>query len=79
MTWNCSNLLRGAKELALVNLLVSNRVDVMVLTETELPPLVALSFAVDGYTSYLSPPSAYLDKHRVIILVRSTLATATKS
>jgi hypothetical protein len=38
--------------------------------------LVALSFAVDGYTSYLSPPSAYLDKHRVIILVRSTLATA---
>jgi hypothetical protein len=34
MTWNCLNLLCGAKELALVNLLVSNRVDVMVLTET---------------------------------------------
>jgi hypothetical protein len=72
MTWNAANLTHPGRELALVNPLVSNRADVMVVTEAELPSLLAASLAVPGYTSFLSPMSAYLDKCRVLTLVRSS-------
>jgi exonuclease III len=76
MTWNASNLTHGSRELALVNLLSSHRMDVMVVTETELPVLLAPSFKVLGYTAFLSPQSKYLDKHRVMTLVKSSLAVS---
>jgi hypothetical protein len=76
MTWIASNLTHGGRELALVNLLTSNRVDVMVVTETELPVLLAPLFAVPGYTAFLSSQSKYLDKHRVMTLVKSSLAVS---
>jgi hypothetical protein len=74
MTWNAANLTHHGRELALFNLLVSNHVDVMVVTEAELPTLTAALFALPGYTSFLSQTSAYLDKCRVVTLVRSPLA-----
>jgi hypothetical protein len=74
MTWNASNLTHSGRELGLVNLLASNRADIMVVTETELPELLAPMFAVPGYTAFLSPQSKYLDKHRVMTLVKSNLA-----
>jgi hypothetical protein len=54
MTWNAANLTHHGRELALFNLLVSNHVDVMVVTEAELPTLTAASFALPGYTHPLT-------------------------
>ena len=48
--------------------------DVAAITETELGPECAETFAVAGYTTFL--PAAPTDKVRVLILVRSSLSTA---
>jgi hypothetical protein len=73
LTWNAANLARGTKELALSHLLVSNNVDVAVITETELPAPSAVVFSINGYTTYLPLvlPGA---KTRVLTLVKSNLA-----
>jgi hypothetical protein len=47
MTWNAAGILTFGKELALVNLLQSNGVDVMAISEAKIPASAA-EFAVDG-------------------------------
>jgi hypothetical protein len=45
--WNANNLARGTKKLALDHLLVSNNVNVAVITETELPAPSAVVFSIE--------------------------------
>jgi hypothetical protein len=69
-----SNLTHSGRELALVNLLALNRATIKAVTETELPVLLVPLFSVPGYTAFLLPQSEYLDKHRVMTLVKLSLA-----
>jgi hypothetical protein len=73
LTWNAANLARGTKELALSHLLVSNNVDVAVITETELPAPLAVVFSIGGYTTYLPLVLPGVKTH-VLTLVKSNLA-----
>jgi hypothetical protein len=51
MTWNSNSLLSGSRELAFSNLLKNNNIDVLVVTETEIPALSA-PFATTGYFTF---------------------------
>jgi hypothetical protein len=73
MTWNAANLARGVKELSLSHLLNINNVDVAIITEAELPTMMATTFSVDGYTPFL-PVVGPTEKTRVLALVKSVLA-----
>jgi exonuclease III len=77
MTWNASNLTRGSKELALLNLLRDNSIDVAVVTETEVPEAHG-AFDVSGYVSFL-PLIGTGGKFRVIVYVRADVATASNA
>jgi hypothetical protein len=59
----------------LVNLLVKTGAEVCVITEAEVPSKTSPSFAVDGYTPFHPPPSS-TGKYRVLLLVKSSLATS---
>jgi hypothetical protein len=81
MTWNAEEILSNGRELALLNLLNDNDVHVGIVTETEIPSSGHGDFNVEGYHSYLPlSPSELLTtaKYRVVVLVRSALATMTK-
>jgi hypothetical protein len=73
MMWNANSLLSGSRELALAYLLDNNSVDVMVVTETEIPDLSA-PFATAGYVTFFLLVRAK-EKTRTIMLVRASLAT----
>jgi hypothetical protein len=68
------------RELALLNLLTANDVDIGIITEAEIPASSHGNFNVEGYHSYLPHPFNLLKagKYRVVALVRSALATSTK-
>jgi hypothetical protein len=80
MAWNSEGILSSGRELALLNLLTDNDVDISIVTETEIPASSHGDFNVEGYHSYLRQASELLKtaKYRVVVLVRSALATATK-
>ncbi len=78
ITWNAANLLRGqTKELSLLHLLSTNKVDIAIITEAEMPETFAASFAVDGYTSF--PAKARNGKVRLIVLIKTSLAVESKA
>ncbi|XP_059083697.1 uncharacterized protein LOC131880977, partial [Tigriopus californicus] len=64
----------ATKELALINLLVSNDVDVLFVTEAELEPEAAACFAVRDYVTFLPPITLEGQKVRVLALVKSVAA-----
>jgi endonuclease/exonuclease/phosphatase family metal-dependent hydrolase len=81
MTWNAEGILSGGRELALLNLLTANEVDVGIITETEIPASSHGDFNVEGYHTFL--PVSHLellktDKYRVMVVVRSAMAALTK-
>jgi hypothetical protein len=79
MTWNAEGILSNGRELALLNLLNDN--DVGIVTETEIPSSSHGDYNVEGCHSYLPlSPSKLLKtaKYRVVVLVRSSLATVAK-
>jgi hypothetical protein len=81
MTWNSEGILSSGRELAHLNLLNDNDVDVGIITETEIPSSSQGDYNVEGYHSYIPlAPSELLKttKYRVVVLVQLTLATATK-
>jgi hypothetical protein len=81
MTWNSEGILSSGRELALLNLLNDNNVDVGIVTETEIHSRGQGEYNVEGYHSYLPlAPSELLKtaQYRVVVLVRSALATARK-
>jgi hypothetical protein len=53
MTWNAEGILSGGRELALLNLLTANDVDVGIITETEIPTSSHRDFNVEGYHTFL--------------------------
>jgi hypothetical protein len=73
LNWNANNINCSGRELALANLLAVNDVDIASITETELNASSPL-FEMDGYTTFapLVDPGA---KTRVLLLIRSTIAT----
>jgi endonuclease/exonuclease/phosphatase (EEP) superfamily protein YafD len=75
LTWNVNGLLNQGSELTLVNLLEATGADVATITETELPHMSA-TFSISGYTTFYPLAEG---KVRAIILVRTTLATATNA
>jgi hypothetical protein len=77
LTWNAENLTAGTKELALVDLLETNKVSVAVITETEVPMSSGM-FNVAGYVSFV-PLLTAGDKYRVIVYVRCDVALATNA
>jgi hypothetical protein len=80
MTRNSEGIFCKGRELALSNLLVANDVDVMIITEAEIPAGSQGNFNVEGYTSFL-PHTSYLlktAKYRVVAMVWSALATSAK-
>jgi hypothetical protein len=80
MTWNLEGILCSGRELALLNLLTANDVDIRIITEADIPASSHKDFNVEGYHSYLPHPSNLLKaaKYRIVTLVRSALATSTK-
>jgi hypothetical protein len=72
MSWNCGGILYGTHDLDLVNLVVINNVDVVALSETELPASAA-EFAIADFTSFypIVNPGA---KTRVLLLIRTKIA-----
>jgi hypothetical protein len=80
LTWNWEGILSSSWELALLNLLTDNNVNIGIVTETEIPSSGHGDFNVEGYHSYLPHASELLKtaKYRVVVFVRSALATATK-
>jgi hypothetical protein len=81
MLWNSEGMLFSCRELALLNLLNNNNVDVSIVTETKIPFSGHGDYNVEGYHSYLPlSPSKLLKtaKYRIVVLVQSVLATATK-
>ncbi|QQP53127.1 Hypothetical protein FKW44_005488, partial [Caligus rogercresseyi] len=68
LTWNCANFNWGnTKELALINLLAFNNVDVAAITETEFNEEQSASFAIENYTTFL--PLADGDGKRRIVML----------
>jgi hypothetical protein len=53
MTWNAEGILSNGRELALLNLLIDNDVDVGIVTKTEIPSSGHRDYNVEGYHSYL--------------------------
>jgi hypothetical protein len=72
MTWNAAGILTFGTEFALVNLLQSNGVDVMAISEAKIPAS-AVEFAVDGYVTFY-PMTPASEKTRVIVLVKNSVA-----
>ncbi len=76
MTWNAANLTWGkTKELSLIHLLASNKVDIAVITETELDVSTGQSFKIQDYSTFLPTPSPG-GKFRLIILIKTSLTVA---
>lgn len=73
LTWNADSLGSFGKELALSNMLADNNVDIVAITEVEYTATDA-PFALEGYTTFL-PLVEVGAKTRVLLLVRTTLAT----
>lgn len=73
LTWNASNLGRGSRELALSRLLDANKVDIAVVTETELPGDAAAIFAINGYATFL-PLLGTGEKARVLVFAKLSVA-----
>jgi hypothetical protein len=80
MTWNSEGILCSGRELALLNLLTDNDVDIGIITKAQIPTSSHSDFNVVGYNSYLTHPSNLLKaaEYRVVTLVRSALATSAK-
>jgi hypothetical protein len=57
MTWNAEGILSSGRELALLNLLTANNVNVGIITETEIPSSGHWDFNVEGYNSFLTFPT----------------------
>ena len=71
MTWNAGGL--SNKENSLAHLLATYKVDVAIITETELSVSIAPNYALNGFTTFL-PMVEDGEKTRVVALVRSDLA-----
>jgi hypothetical protein len=80
MTLNSEGMLCSGREIALLNLLTVNDVDIGIIKETEIPASSHGDFNVKGYNSYLPHQSNLLKaaKYRVVTLVGSALVTSTK-
>jgi hypothetical protein len=81
MTWNAEGILSSGRELALLNLLNDNDVDVGIITETEIQTSSHGNFNVKGYHTFLPVTHSELlktSKYSVMIVVRSELAALTK-
>jgi hypothetical protein len=67
MTWNSEGILCSGRELALLNLLTANDVNIGIITEAEIPASSQGDFNVKGYYSNLPHPSKLLKsaKYRV--------------
>jgi hypothetical protein len=72
MTWNAEGILCSGRELE------ANNVDVMIVTETEIPVDPHHDFNMVGYTSFLPHTSSLLKtaKYRVVPMVWTALATS---
>jgi hypothetical protein len=57
MTWNAEGILSNGRELALLNLLTANDVNVSIITKTEIPSRGHGDFNVEGYHSFLPFPT----------------------
>jgi hypothetical protein len=81
MTWNAEGIHSSGRELALLNLLNDNNVDVGIITETEIPTSSHGDFNVEGYHTFLPVTHSELlktAKYRVMVVVRSEMAAITK-
>jgi hypothetical protein len=81
MTWNAEGILSCGRELALLNLLTANDVNVGIITETEIPTSSHWDFNVEGYHTFLPVSHSELlktAKYRVMVVVRSAMAALTK-
>jgi hypothetical protein len=81
MNWNAEGILSNGRELALLNLLTANNIDVGIITETEIPSSDHGDFKVKGYHSFLPLSHSELlktAKYRVVVVVRSALAAMAK-
>jgi hypothetical protein len=80
MTWNSEGVLCSGRELVLLNLLTANNVDIGIVKVAKIPDSSHGDFNMEEYHSYLPHASKLLKtaKYRVVVLVRSELATAMK-
>jgi hypothetical protein len=81
MTWNAEEILSNVRELALLNLLNVNDVNVGIITETEIPSSGHGVYNVEGCHSFLPLSHSELlktAKYRVVVVVGPALATAAK-
>jgi hypothetical protein len=81
MTWNAEGILSSGRKLTLLNLLIVNDIDVGIIKEAEIPSSGHRDFNVEGYHSFLPLSHSELlktAKYRVMVVVRSTLATVAK-
>jgi hypothetical protein len=78
MTWNAEGILRSGRELVLAKKLTANNVDVMIITETEIPAELHGNFNVEWNTSYLPHATSLLKtaKYRVVAMVWTALETS---
>ena len=75
LTWNAGNITKGrTKLLALSHLLVENRVDAAIITETDIGIDEAAEFAIAGYCTFLPPHPCEKGKYRVIALIKTETA-----
>jgi hypothetical protein len=80
MTWNASRL-SGSREHALSHLIEANKVDVAVVTDTDMPSTEASGFALEGFVTFSPLGSEFLMgkyKVRVLIFVRASIADTVK-
>jgi hypothetical protein len=81
MTWNAEGILSSGRELALLNILNDNDVNVGIITETEIPTSSQGDFNVEGYHMFLLVTHLELLKtsnYRIMVVVRSEMAALTK-
>jgi hypothetical protein len=80
-TWNAEGILSNGRVLALLNLFTANDVNIGIITETEIPSSSHGDFNLEGYHSFLPLSHSELletAKYRVVVVVRSALATVAK-
>jgi exonuclease III len=77
LSWNCNVILHGTRELDLANLVTANNVDVVALSEAEVPVREA-QFTLDSFTTFcpLVKPGK---KTRVMLLVKTDVAVKTNA
>jgi hypothetical protein len=75
--WNCNGILHGTRELDLANLVTANGVDVVALSEAEVPASKA-QFTLDSFTT-CRPLVKPGEKTRVMLLVKTDVPVKTQA